>query len=170
MTDSLTTPAPPGSARLYLLGSFRLEISGQLVRLPTRKTESLLAYLALHPAAGGHSREKIAAIFWGDVTDEDARRSLRVTLSALRKALVADCLLTDRETVQINPAWSLWVDAADVAERSMRELDGVRGEPGDLCAELYCDDLLPGFSDEWVESERVRIRDLHRSELIAISA
>ena len=129
--------------------------------MPTRKTESLLAYLALHPVAGGHGREKLAALFWGDTSDEDARRSLRVTLSALRKALSENCLLTDRETVQINPAWPLWVDAAEVADRATRELDGTQGEPEDLCTELYRDDLLPGFSDGWVEPERARIRDLH---------
>ena len=66
--------------RLSVLGTFHLERGSELVRLPRRKTEALLAYLALHPQP--HAREKIAALFWGDATDEAARRSLRVELAA----------------------------------------------------------------------------------------
>ena len=60
MTPAL--PVPP-QLRLYLLGRFRLERDTQPIRFPTRKIESLLAYLVLHP--GPHSREKLAAILWG---------------------------------------------------------------------------------------------------------
>jgi DNA-binding SARP family transcriptional activator len=57
---------------LYLLGSFRLESrkphgtagrEARTIRLPTRKAESLLAYLALFPER--HVREKLASLFWG---------------------------------------------------------------------------------------------------------
>src|SRR5712692_6927401 len=92
--------------RLHLFGSFRLERDEQPVDLPTRKVASLLAYLALHPEP--HAREKIATLFWGDSSDEHARRSLRTALAALRKELGNDLLLTDRETVQLNPQQSLW--------------------------------------------------------------
>ena len=79
---------------LFLLGAFRLERGGQTVHFHTRKVESLLAFLALHPDA--HSREKLAALFWGDVGDEQARLSLRVALSTLRKELGDDLVLADR--------------------------------------------------------------------------
>src|SRR5574341_362822 len=78
---SLHAP-PQHSIRLYLLGSFRLERSGYLLSLPTRKAEALLAYLVLYP--GVHAREKVAALFWGDSSDEHSRRSLRTALSVLR--------------------------------------------------------------------------------------
>jgi|YNPNPStandDraft_1061719.scaffolds.fasta_scaffold25723_3 DNA-binding SARP family transcriptional activator len=102
------------SACLYLLGGFRLDAAGRPVALPTRKVEALLAYLALHPAEPGHSREKLAARFWGDAPDADALRSLRslrVALAALRKALAAEAFSGDRETLRLAPTFPLWVDA-----------------------------------------------------------
>lgn len=102
---------PSASLRLHLLGRFGLAQDDQPIQLPTRKAESLLAYLAQHP--GEHAREKIAALFWGESPDEDARRSLRVALAALRKVLGDDALLADRETILLNPEWPLWVDALE---------------------------------------------------------
>ncbi len=49
----------------------------ELIRLPTRKVESLLAYIVLYPHE--HARGKLAALFWGYVTDTQARQSLRGT-------------------------------------------------------------------------------------------
>jgi hypothetical protein len=51
---------PAAKVRLYLLGSFRLERDSRAINLPTRKVESLLAYLALFPQP--HSREHFAAL------------------------------------------------------------------------------------------------------------
>jgi DNA-binding SARP family transcriptional activator len=65
--------APDARIRLYLLGSFRLERDSRAINLPTRKIESLLAYLALYPEP--HSRERLAALLWGDSTDAHARHS-----------------------------------------------------------------------------------------------
>ena len=83
------------SLRLCLLGSFRLERDTRPIALPTRKVESLLAYVALFP--GPHPREKLAALLWGDSTDEQARHSLRSALTTLRSKLGDDLLLADRE-------------------------------------------------------------------------
>ena len=52
--------------------------------LAAHKTTSLLAHLILHNHCP-HSREKLAALFWGDVLDERARHSLRTTLANLHK-------------------------------------------------------------------------------------
>lgn len=77
---SPAVPAP--SFCLYLLGTFRLERDGTPVALSTRKVASLLASLALSPKE--HSREKVAALLWGDSPEHAARRALRVALTALR--------------------------------------------------------------------------------------
>lgn len=71
---------------LYLFGTFRIERDEQPVRLPTRKVQALLAYLVLHSAA--HTREKLAALLWGDSPDEQARGSLRKALTLLRAHLL----------------------------------------------------------------------------------
>src|SRR5262245_21769005 len=98
--------------RLQLLGTFRLTHDDKVVPLYSRKVESLLAYLALNPEP--HAREKLATLFWGDSTDEQARSSLRVALNNLRKQLGSDALLTARDTVQLNPAFPLSVDAREL--------------------------------------------------------
>src|SRR5262250_2401131 len=53
--------------------------------LPTRKSRALLAYLALAPGAT-RSREQLAGTLWERSAEEQARASLRQTLSTLRKA------------------------------------------------------------------------------------
>ena len=68
----------------YLFGS--PEFRRRCKTLPfaaTHKATSLLAYLLLHKQAP-HSREKLATLFWGDVSDEQARHSLRTALAALK--------------------------------------------------------------------------------------
>ena len=61
------------SLRLCLLGAFRIERDARLIALPARK--------------------KLAALFWGDSTDEQARHSLRTALATLRSKLGDDILL-----------------------------------------------------------------------------
>ncbi len=106
---------------MFLLGAFRIERDTRPIALPTRKAESLLAYLALFPEP--HPREKLAALLWGDSTDEQARHSLCSALTTLRSKLGDDILLADRETVQLSPDISLWVDAREFQEIRDRRLD-----------------------------------------------
>ncbi|MGE5262822.1 MAG: AfsR/SARP family transcriptional regulator [Acidobacteriota bacterium] len=136
--------APQSSIRLHLLGSFRIELDARTIHFPTRKVELLLAYLALHREA--HAREKIAAFFWGDVPDELARPSLRTALFMLRKTVGANLLLTDRDTIQLNPSASIWVDACQFEQ-------DVTNDPQSAIA-LYEGDLLLDFYDDWVLLER----------------
>src|SRR5258708_1569472 len=136
--------------RLLLLGDFRLEREGAPVRLYSRQVKALLAYLVLVPEA--HPRENLAALFWGDSTDEQARASLRVGLNNLRKQLPVEAILTDRETVQWNPEFPLWLDANQVAAWAHLP-------PIELKAQLLnYQDLLADFPDEWVSPLRSQFR------------
>ncbi len=143
--------------KLYLLGGFRLERDGKILRLPRRKVEALLAYLALFPHE--HTREKLAALFWGDSTDADARTSLRVALTNLRTALGENLLLADRETIELNPEFPLWVDALEF-ERAARAESSV---------ENYNGELLPNFYDEWVLEKREALRELYLETLLSLA-
>ena len=134
------------TVRLTLLGAFCLERDGRAINLPTRKAASLLAYLALHPES--HLREKIATLFWGDSSDERARRSLRTALASLRRGLGNNLLLTDRETVQLNREVALWVDAKEFSQSADRLEPTVVHPAPEI--DLYQGDLLPGFDDEWI--------------------
>src|SRR5215213_8474843 len=102
--------------QVYLLGSFELKVRDRTVHLPTRKMEALFAYLVLH--RGVQNRERVASLFWGDSPDELARLSLRTSLSALRKELGEQFILTDRETIQLNPEIPVWADVYEVEKQA----------------------------------------------------
>ncbi len=144
--------------RLCLLGAFRLERNGVEISLPRRKLQALLAYLALHPEP--HAREKLAALFWGDATDESARASLRNEISALRKLVHPDLLLPDRETIQLNPEVALWTDArafSQIAYRVSQEPNSNVSSDMQFAIGDYAD-LLPDFYDDWILDARERLR------------
>lgn len=156
---SLETKPDPAALRLFLLGSFRLECEGRMIHLPTRKAESLFAFLALFPES--HHREKLAAGFWSDVPDEQARTSLRSALAALRKELGEGILIADRETIQLNPDHAIWVDA-----RAFEQ--SVADDPTSAVS-LYQSSLLPDFYDDWIAPERERLRILYLETLLQLA-
>src|SRR5215212_1279655 len=72
---------------LGLLGDFQIRsAAGTLVTLTAKKSQALLGYLAVRPSQQV-SRDKIAALLWSSTAPEQARQSLRQTLSSLRKEL-----------------------------------------------------------------------------------
>ena len=144
---------------LYLLGTFRVERDARPIRLPTREVEALLAYLVLHPEA--HTREKLAALLWGDSPDEQARGSLRKALTLLRTHLGDAIVLADRETIQINPDCLLWMDALEFSAQAGRFLAQAASTLEAVNLELYRGDLLVDLYEDWVLPWRESVRNLH---------
>lgn len=150
--------------RLVLLGTFEARLdSGSVVSFSRKKAEALLAYLALH-IGQMQARDKLAALLWGDASDERARHSLRQVLVTLRQALAgADttCLVEGADTVSINAS------AVDVDVAAFEQL-ATEGTPEALeqATALYRGDLLEGISvqessfEEWLRTERERLREL----------
>ncbi len=96
-----------GALKLYLFGAPRLKNGRELVRLPRQKSLALLIYLA---ATGReHSRQKLMALLWPDFSETQARQALRTALADIRRAIGRDHLLTDGDTVAIQPG-SVWLD------------------------------------------------------------
>ncbi len=156
--------------RLFLVGSFRVERGSEPPRLPTRKAESLLAFLVLHPTA--QAREKLAALLWGDVPDAQARGSLRKALTHLRAALGEQVVFADRQTVQLNPECALWCDARELERvTDMREWASLNAlnETREQIAGLYRGDLLADFYDEWILPLREHVRARVVSSLLALA-
>src|SRR5262245_24801591 len=100
--------------QLKLLGGFALtRASGGAVSLARRKSQALLAYLALS-AGQRHPRDKLATLLWPDVEDRQARQSLRQALLALRQVLAGAShgLVIEDEAVGFE-ASALDVDVSD---------------------------------------------------------
>ncbi|MFZ1426677.1 MAG: BTAD domain-containing putative transcriptional regulator, partial [Geminicoccaceae bacterium] len=153
-----------GLLQIHLLGGFELRrASGELIGLPTRKSRLLLAYLAL--AAGRpQPRGKLAALFWSDRAEPQARASLRQELHALRQSLTGHepaGLRISTDAVALDPGAAA-IDVVlfdELATRSDAESLG-------RAADLYRGDLLEGLAareasiDDWLAPERRRLRDL----------
>ena len=148
-----------GAARwqLRLLGDVVLWASQSGVRrLPGRAATALLARLALAPDRA-QPREVLVELLWPGAAPEVGRNRLRQLLSTLKHLLDAPgetgaVLLADRRSVRLQPA-ALWCDtgAFEAALRAGR-LNEARA--------LYRGELLPGFYDDWIHDERLRLAAL----------
>lgn len=165
--NHLATGEASNRLRLYFFGLMRIERGNRQVRLPTRKLESLLAYLVVHP--GPQSREKLAALCWGEFSDAQARASLRNAIALLRKHLGHRILLADRNLVQLNPNYPLWVDALDFQAQAKQFLSAPSPNPNTVNLDLYAGDFLIELYDDWVLAERERITALYVETLLRLT-
>src|SRR5690606_24708670 len=96
--------------RLYVFGPPRLERDGQPIDLGLRKALALCVYLTI--SRQPQSRDALATLFWPDQDQREARGSLRRTLHRLSQAIGEGVLLAGSDSVTIDPAADLWIDAA----------------------------------------------------------
>ncbi|HUP65849.1 MAG TPA: BTAD domain-containing putative transcriptional regulator [Thermoanaerobaculia bacterium] len=147
---------------LRFFGGFQAKLDGNDLQFPTRKSEGLLAYLAM-PPGNTHAREKLAALLWSESGDDQARQSLRQTIFTLRKVLNSEDVLVsgDSDRIALNEE-HVTVDAIRFQEilstgDSARVADAV---------ELYRGDFLEGLTineenfENWVQIERERLREM----------
>lgn len=143
---------------IRMLGGFELrDQRGRMLALSVRKAEALLALLSLEPGRA-LTRSKLCGMLWPNVSESQARHSLRQTLVAIRKLLphaidgTPHALSLCAERVR--------VDVADVA----RCLSSGTREDLDRVASVYRGDLLDGIVvgeepfEQWLTLERERIR------------
>jgi DNA-binding SARP family transcriptional activator len=154
---------------LELLGDFRLrDESGSLITISAKKSQAMLAYLGVKPTQLV-SRDKMAGLLWSSTAPEQARQSLRQTLSTLRKELSQiseqKILVEEGDFLSLDPA----LCHVDVVELEALIANGTP-EALDPATRLYGGDFLDGFHideerfDQWVIAERDR---LHRLALRA---
>jgi len=154
---------------LQLFGGFTARADGRPIPgLSASAPARLLAYLALHRDSRPR-RVFLAGAFWPEGSDLRARRRLSHTLWVLQSALapVAPSLIhADRDTIGLDPDADLSVDA-EIFERQLDAFEQRRREgTAQLHTEslahtidLYRGDLLSDHYDEWIEPERLRLRE-----------
>jgi DNA-binding SARP family transcriptional activator len=152
------------SLHIHLFGQPRFVFEGAPFRYTAPpKATSLIAYLLLH-RDGPLSREKLAFTLWEDDTEEDARANLRRHLHHMQRALPAapadvPWIVADTETIQWNPDADAWIDVAEF-ERLVRSPDGRAA-----AIELYAGDLMESLYDEWLFTDRDRLRNVYLASL-----
>ena len=156
-----TTTSSHASAlwQVKLLGGLKVQRSDlTLANFGSRSVAALLARLALYPQRS-HAREELIELLWPGVSLDVGRNRLRQALFTLRQlleppALVpAPVLVADRLSVRV-VAGAFECDALSF-ERCVQE--GRHAQ----ALRLYAGELLPGFYDEWVNTERQRLAALH---------
>lgn len=160
--------------RVELFGDFSLTYGDQQVTtIATPRLQSLLAYLVLHRDIP-QPRQHLAFLFWPDTNEAQARNNLRQLVHLLRRALpaVERFLHTDASTLRWHPSGPFALDIAEF-EREL-QLAGIAEKQGNQHAlqaaleradRLYRSDALPSCYDEWIVSERERLRLLHLQAL-----
>lgn len=153
---------------LQLFGWWRLSRRGRPIELGGRE-QRLTAVLALR---GTRPRLHVAATLWPDTPEDKALASLRAAvLRTQRRA--PGVLVASRTTIGLHP--DVAVDVREVV-RSIEDSDltGAHGTAGtpDLRLILDCDELLPGWYDDWVlfEREQLQQRRLRTLEALASRA
>ncbi len=163
-----------GGLHLRLFGSFQAwREPDEKVPVRSKKGQALLALLALSRDRG-YSREKLAALLWGDRPEEQARHSLRQSMLTLRKTLdrgEPPVFLSEGDALALNP------DGIRVDVRRFEDL-AEAGDPQSLeqAAALYTGDLLEGLSiraesfETWHAAEQARLRNLACDVLSRLAA
>jgi WD40 repeat protein/DNA-binding SARP family transcriptional activator len=165
----------PKSLRLTLLGSPRIFSGDQpLPEFATTKAQALLFYLAATAQSAPHSRNSLAALLWGEMTDAQARQNLRAVLPDLRR-LVGDHLHIERQTVAFDYNSPHWIDV-----ELLRRGIAPGQTPPDLvtrqaAVDLYQGEFLSGFHvhnapafESWVLEQREQLQVLVVETLFAL--
>jgi DNA-binding SARP family transcriptional activator len=138
---------------LQLLGQPTVITNGHSITLRTRKGLGLIAYLALE---GSTPRSELAELFWGDMTDEDARMNLRRELGRIKQSGFEQ-ITTQGSNLGLSANLECDVISFQQAIRNQAWLEALN---------LYRGVFLDGLKSEgqsmfndWLEHTRARLQD-----------
>lgn len=152
---------------ISLLGPFAASLGDQpLYKFRTNKVQALLIYLVME-AAQVHRREALMSMLWPDLPPASAQVNLRQTIYRLRQAIPevsakngrhpVPFLISERQTVQINPDAKFHLDVAAFAAH-------IEPDPAQA-VDLYRDDFLSDFYlsdsnefEQWAQTQREFLR------------
>jgi len=163
---------------ISLLGTIQITVGGRPVTSGAyAKALALLAYLAVE-ADRPHTRAALAALFWPDQPEENARHSLRQALSTVRRVLASPVdntgyLVAGRDAVQFNREADSALDVRQMLDlaAACRSHDHHRLETCPTCAQrlqalaaAYRGEFLQGFAiedsaefEDWIVTWRQRL-------------
>ncbi len=158
--------------RLSLFGGFQLiDVSGQPIKLISKKVASLLAHLAMNPDMN-HRQEDLISKFWGNPDQsedelEKAKSSLRTAINDLRKKAIepgeialGTHLNVKQKFVCLNSSCGYWLDVlefeAEIA-KAKRASGKLKIQALEQARTLYGGELLPEIYDDWCREDRAAL-------------
>lgn len=158
---------------ISLLGHPEILLGGKPVRLETRKSLAILAYLSLQERE--IPREVLAAMFWAEFDQQHAQANLRRNISSLNERLNFAWIESDREAIALKNRSELYLDVGEFHDHldSFRKHGCEQQETCQACFEhlrsavkLYRGDFLEGFNlpdcpefDDWQFDRRETFRN-----------
>lgn len=162
------THSPP--LQIQVFGDVQIICDNQIIdTLTNERSQILLAYLLLQRHTP-QTRQRIAFALYPDMSDSQARTSLRKDIFNLRQALPHPerYLLINAKTLQWNVAADFSLDMAEF-EAALNEVehlpDSEKQQSLERAIAFYCGDLLPTLDPEWLIRERERLRQRYLSAL-----
>ena len=157
---------------LTFLGQPDFKVENESINnLVLRKGLALVAYLAVTKQA--HSREALAGLLWGEMTEENARRNLRVTLTKLRRYF-DDHLIIQRRSIAFNVDSDYWLDV-DTFEAYLNQQNPTV-EQLQTAVDLYHGPFLADLPlrdaplfEEWVRPYQERLRQMAMDSLYRLA-
>lgn len=166
--ESLDQSAIP-TINIRLFGGFNLAIGGNRVDISARLA-AILAYLARRSGCE-IPRDRLAGLYWGRMPGEQARRNVRVALFRINQllhsahpAVPARLIHSFGNFVSLPRHSFLHIDANEF-EAVLDDCCSRQDLPAanlmlrvQRVVDLYCDDLLPDFDENWIVEERASLR------------
>jgi len=165
--------------KVRLFGKFHIEWNDNIIEgFDSSKVQELFCYLLLHRDRP-HPRETLASLLWDANSTSQSKKYLRQTLWQLQNILPDQSdqsekplLLIEPDWIRVNPDADLWLDVDDF-EAAYKNAHGFQG--WQLNAEtvrslervenIYTDDLLLGWYQDWTLFERERLQNMFLSIL-----
>lgn len=157
--------------KVYLFGSPAITRHDIPLSITSQKAQALFYFMISNRQA--HSREKLAALFWGETSERQAKASLRNTLYEVRRALSSssepaqEYILAESNTLCFNSGADYWLDIEEFEKLLDKEARDERARMDNYskAVELVRGDFLEGFIvkdnlefEDWTFFERERLQ------------
>ncbi|SCF13572.1 AfsR/SARP family transcriptional regulator [Micromonospora chokoriensis] len=162
-TPEAGTGLPPRYA-LRLLGGFGLERDGRAVAVP-QGARRLLAYLGVRQHC---ARSEAAGTLWPGSHEERARANLRTMLWRLHR-VTPEPLVREDDRLALAPGVVSDVATLGAASTALLAGNSPAVGVGFGVPALATGELLPGWYDDWVLTERERLRQTRLYALEALA-
>lgn len=162
----------PPSLHVQLLGGFQLYFIGKPVTsLTSSRLQNLFAFLVLHRTAP-ISRQQLAALFWPETPESQARTNLRNLIHQLRQSFsfYDEFIASDALSLGWRKEASYTLDVVSF-EDCLEGKSGtpLRREAFEKAIQIYTGDLLPECFDNWIVPIRERLRRAFLSALESLA-